>query len=668
MKKLRASLGGVSLRWQIAVPAIVTVSMGIVITIAVTTWKTKATIIGEAKNVTLTGYRDIVLNALTTMMLAGGDIKSAKKSFLEQMEKVGDVRVIRGEAVNKDYGTGDETDSQKDSIENSVIATGKEYVEVVGEFLRGVYPYIAKSDFMGKNCLNCHNVSEGTVLGAVSIKIPLHESFSIIKRTAYLYLCLGILGIMNIAGMLMVIISGPLRSVRGLKDSIGRIASGDLRHGVAFNGSQEVATLSDGVDSMRKSFEVMVNGIIDAGLGTVTHVDIVRSKAEKTAMDAKEQTSRAHQIATAATEMSQTITDIAANASNAAKTADLTIEIAEAGREVAEGTADAMKKAYQSAESLSVEIGSLAEQANAIMGITAVIKDIAEQTNLLALNAAIEAARAGERGRGFAVVADEVRKLAERTATATKDIEVKTKTIQARVLAVVVSMKVTTGSVQSAAQQIDGVMNSFASITDGARSAGSGIASIAAAVEEQSRAAEEISNNIEKTAAIASEIESLTNDVLHESNNLIETAEKLRDSTAQFKTPRSELIILDVTKGDHRTFVGKIRAHIDGDKQLDPSKLADHRACRLGKWYYGEGRALCSGLPAYSELEHPHQRVHQIGKEVLMAFARGDKAKAEQLFQEMEVVSSNVINCLDKLKAEAHIGNGDSLPRGRGRN
>ena len=52
-----------------------------------------------------------------------------------------------------------------------------------------------------------------------------------------------------------------------------------------------------------------------------------------------------------------------------------------------------------------------------------IIDDIAYQTNLLALNASIEAARAGEHGRGFAVVAGEVRRLAERTSSATKEID-----------------------------------------------------------------------------------------------------------------------------------------------------------------------------------------------------------------------------------------------------
>ena len=175
----------------------------------------------------------------------------------------------------------------------------------------------------------------------------------------------------------------------------------------------------------------------------------------------------------------------------------------------------------------SGRIRALEERAKQVSSIANVIKDIAGQTNLLALNAAIEAARAGEQGRGFAVVADEVRKLAERTSSATLEIEQMITGIQNDTVGAVEAMSAALPEVQEGVELANSASESLQAIEDGARRTLERVGEVADATLEQSSAStsiaqrvEQIANMVEETtetirgtAATAHELENIANNL-----------------------------------------------------------------------------------------------------------------------------------------------------------
>ncbi|HAK88115.1 MAG: hypothetical protein A2077_02920 [Nitrospirae bacterium GWC2_46_6] len=640
-----------SLKWKVAVPIIAMVSVGIIITIIVTTSNTRRIVIDEAQHTTLPGYRDTVLNTLTTMMITG-NVKDAKGPFLEQMKNIVDLRVIRTDTLDKDYGKGGPDEYAKDDIEKKVIENGNEQVVIEGDYIRGVYPYIAKSNFMGKNCLSCHNVKEGTVLGAISIKVPLTESLGKIRSSRNLYFGLGLMGILSVAVSITLLVRMALKPLFTLKKRVDEITNGDLRVSIEAESKDEIGMLALDMNRMIQSFNNMINNILGSSNNVVSSVDILRARSQKTADGAKSQSGQAHQIATAAEEMSQTITDIARNAAVASDTSAEAMDVANTGKDVADNAVETINRVYTSTVELATMVEKLNNRAAEIGDIITVIKDIADQTNLLALNAAIEAARAGEQGRGFAVVADEVRKLAERTIKATVEISGKIEAVQAESTQTTKSMEEASGEVTRATELIRGVGETLNHIVESVQKVRDQITQIATAVDEQSAASEEVARNIEKTSSISKDMEKMSEDVMHQVNALTKIAEELRNSTAGFKTKGSELMILDIAKSDHRVFVGKIASCLKGDTKLDPSQLPDHHNCRFGKWYFSEGMQMCGTLPSFKSLDEPHAKVHSMAKEAVSACNSGDKMKAERIYNEMEDISDQIGSLLDGIKRE----------------
>jgi len=233
--------------------------------------------------------------------------------------------------------------------------------------------------------------------------------------------------------------------------------------------------------------------------------DELAAQVDEVAKGAEVQSERTSETATGMEEMNATVLEVAKNASSSAESAESTKSRAEKGAQVVEQAVTAIRRVYDKAQELKEEMTNLGRQTNDISRVLDVISDIADQTNLLALNAAIEAARAGEAGRGFAVVADEVRKLAEKTMSATKEVEDSISAIQQSAQTNIQSMDEASDAVDEATQLANQSGEALREIVSYADDTFIQVQSIATAAEEQSAASEEINRAVEDISRVAQE-------------------------------------------------------------------------------------------------------------------------------------------------------------------
>ncbi|NMF91153.1 diguanylate cyclase [Aromatoleum petrolei] len=122
---------------------------------------------------------EVVRVHLTEAMIQG--VIDKREQFLNRLVEVQGLRtarVVRSLHVNEQFGAGMNREMNADEIEKLVLADGQPRYEIRDEagdsVFRGTIPFAASSRGT-PNCLQCHKVSEGTVLGAVTMELSLSE-------------------------------------------------------------------------------------------------------------------------------------------------------------------------------------------------------------------------------------------------------------------------------------------------------------------------------------------------------------------------------------------------------------------------------------------------------------------------------------------------------------
>ena len=320
-----------------------------------------------------------------------------------------------------------------------------------------------------------------------------------------------------------------------LLDEIADLADGDLRS-YATVSEDFTGAIADSINFAIDQLRDLVSRINETSQEVAQYTANTQHITNQLAEASEHQAQEIAGASSAINEMAISIDEVSSNASESAQVAERSVQIASNGADVVQRSIQGMDIIREQIQETSKRIKRLGESSQEIGNIVALINDIADQTNILALNAAIQASMAGEAGRGFAVVADEVQRLAERSASATKQIETLVKTIQTDTNEAVISMEQTTSEVKGANLTKDAGV-ALGEIQTVSSNLAKLIANISDAAKLQSASAGHIATTMNVVQEITSQTTSATFDTARSVSELASMAESLRESVTDFKLP-----------------------------------------------------------------------------------------------------------------------------------
>jgi len=485
---------------------------------------------------------DSYFDAVNIMMITGTlDNRDILRKKVMSQPDVVDARIIRGQDINKFFGPGRPEEKASDDLDRRALA-GERITHISegekGRVLTVLNPVRASKDYRGTNCLMCHIVEEGTVLGAVRVSYSLatldnHISANL-WRLGATQVVLFFAGFLVILYLLRCLIVAPINRVRSLMQQVEQ--KSDLAIEVCnVQSNDEIGALATAFNNMLNRFRNSMQQVAGTTHQLKESAERISKVSESTVAAVRSQQAGTETVVSAMQQVESNAHEVksyAESASDASASAD---EQAQLGTALTGTAIAAISRLTGEIEQAASVISKVGNYSNEVGTVLDVITSIAEQTNLLALNAAIEAARAGEAGRGFAVVADEVRSLATRTHESTQEVHQTIEQLQQEVAEAIEVMQRAQESTHDSVSEVEKVANSLQEIAEAVAGINNLNSQMTLSAQQQESASAEVNRSVQEIGAIAEQTSSEANEGVAVSDSLLKLAVDLEKMVNQFK-------------------------------------------------------------------------------------------------------------------------------------
>ncbi|MCU7837001.1 MAG: methyl-accepting chemotaxis protein [gamma proteobacterium symbiont of Taylorina sp.] len=529
----------------ISVSLKIIIPLGIIFLIAmvISSWFYTTKQVQQSRQSIITQMQGVATNyfdSLNTMMLTGSiNNRKILKDKILLTPNIKELRVLHGEGHMPGFEKSDEN-KIIDSLDERVMQ-GEEIIEwgtLEGEpVLRLLKPLPAKKDYNGVNCLMCHQVSEGTIIGAIRITYSMKEAQQEIQKAFWtgilLNLFIFIVGLVSSIFIFRKVVITPLSEFRKTVYIIEE--NKDLIQRIGVKSNDEFGRTASVINSLLEEFQNVLRDVSGAS-HQLSHSSVqLNDVTSSTLSSVEEQYNKIETVAEVTECLSNTSARVTNNASKAESSVQKALEDTESGNRATHKVANQLKELVESVNNASATSIELANDSQSISSVLQTIKDIAEQTNLLALNAAIEAARAGEQGRGFAVVADEVRNLSHKTQESTIEIQEIIEKLQRNSSMAVEKMTSSAELASSTTQGAIAAEQALNKINDAVKSISQVNVEIVNVAEEQSVITQNIRENIKQIHELALFSQKKVEKTNESGKSLHQLADKLEQLVNKFK-------------------------------------------------------------------------------------------------------------------------------------